>query len=235
MLSLGDGPEVRADVVAYVRMHDIAVLRPAGDLGGTPVELGDDAAVEVGDALVAYGHPNGATETLTRGMVNAHARRDGQLETFEGSADTNGYRNAIQTDAPLAPGNSGGPVATRDGRVIGLVSGGGLGTGMIVPARHIRTALRMVERANGRPVGPWPAHTGSYRVAAPGEREGEHRMLPANASLTSRVTVRSEADRTRFAETRPDGRTRESTLTDRAYSETHAPPPTPESTDDLPQ
>jgi S1-C subfamily serine protease len=81
----------------------------------TPLELGDSRTVEVGDPTLAIGNPFGLDRTLTSGIVSALQR---QLPAPDGTS----IDNVIQTDAPVNPGSSGGPLLDAAGRVIGINS-----------------------------------------------------------------------------------------------------------------
>ena len=105
-----------ATVVGEDPDSDLAVLKvdPSG-LGLKPLTFADSSGVSVGDAVYAIGNPYGLDETLTRGIVSALGR---QISAPDG-ATING---AIQTDAALNPGNSGGPLLNDQGQVIGVNS-----------------------------------------------------------------------------------------------------------------
>ncbi len=95
---------------------DLAVLKidPSG-LGLTPLTFANSSDVSVGDAVYAIGNPYGLDETLTRGIVSALGR---QISAPDGAT----INDAIQTDAALNPGNSGGPLIDAQGDVIGINS-----------------------------------------------------------------------------------------------------------------
>jgi putative serine protease PepD len=95
---------------------DLALIKvnPAG-LGLKPLKLADSSAVQVGDPVYAIGNPYGLDETLTRGIVSALGR---EISAPDGAKIT----GAIQTDAALNPGNSGGPLIDAKGEVIGVNS-----------------------------------------------------------------------------------------------------------------
>lgn len=119
------GERLRATVVAVDREHDLAILEVSEDLAVAPLEpVVQDEAPVVGDPVVAIGHPFGSDAdgdeemegmlnwSLTRGVVSALGEE------------------LIQTDAAVNPGNSGGPLLDRHGRVVGVVtrrSGDGIG------------------------------------------------------------------------------------------------------------
>ena len=105
-----EGGEEQARVVATDRSTDLAVLEV--DLAGhevTPVELGSSADVEVGDSVYAIGNPFGLERSLTAGIVSAVDR---DIEAPNGFT----INDAIQTDAPVNQGNSGGPLLDADGQ-----------------------------------------------------------------------------------------------------------------------
>ena len=95
---------------------DLALIRvdPSG-LGLKPLKLASSSSVQVGDAVYAIGNPYGLEETLTRGIVSALGR---EISAPDGAKIT----GAIQTDAALNPGNSGGPLLNEQGEVIGVNS-----------------------------------------------------------------------------------------------------------------
>ncbi len=136
-----DGSDVPFEVAGCDPLSDLAVLRvDAGRLAAA--ELGDADRLRVGQLVVAVGSPLGFAGSLTAGVVSALGR---SLATREGNASRI-VENVIQTDAALNPGNSGGALATSDGRVVGVNTAlAGVGLGLAVPVdgatRRIISAL----------------------------------------------------------------------------------------------
>lgn len=132
-VEFGDGSEVDADVVGTDASTDIAVLdvnRPAAQL--SPLSFASEGTLEVGDPVVAIGSPLGLQGTLTTGVISALGR---EIQSPNGFT----IENAVQTDAALNRGNSGGPVLDTQGRVVGVAAqiasetGSSAGIGYAIP------------------------------------------------------------------------------------------------------
>jgi S1-C subfamily serine protease len=148
-VQFGDGNEVSAKILGYDPNSDIALLRvdPAG-LKLTPLPLGSSAHLVVGAPVAAIGSPFGEPQSLSVGVISALDRTIDSLTAFQ-------IDGAIQTDAAINHGNSGGPLVDAHGRVLGVNSqirstgGGGEGVGFAVPVDTVRRSLGQL-REDGR-------------------------------------------------------------------------------------
>lgn len=142
-----DGDRVEAEIVGWDVFNDIGVIRvdPA-DHPVSPVPLGDSSTVVVGTPVAAIGSPFGNQTSLAVGVVSATGRSISSLITDYAVAD------AIQIDAPINRGNSGGPLFDSRGRVIGInaqirsSSGTAEGVGFAIPINVAKRALDQLER-----------------------------------------------------------------------------------------
>lgn len=121
-----NGDTVEADIAGRDPETDIAVLKLRQSPEGlTPLPLGDDSQLRVGDPVMALGNPLGLADTVTTGIVSALNRPVTTENIGEDAEDPQGaltITNAIQTDAAINPGNSGGPLVDGNGKLIGVNS-----------------------------------------------------------------------------------------------------------------
>ncbi len=139
-----------AKVLGVDRSTDVAVLKvDAPSRALTPLTLGNSSDVQVGDPVVAIGNPLGETRTATTGIVSAVNRDIGSLQ---GNVQ---IRGAIQTDAAINHGNSGGPLIDDRGDVVGITSqilsddpnnpqSGSIGIGFAVPINTVRSVADQI-------------------------------------------------------------------------------------------
>jgi serine protease Do len=137
-VTLQDGRQFNAKVIGSDAKSDIAVIKiDAHHLPTIP--LADSRNVQVGDVVMAIGHPFGVGQTVTHGIVSA---------TDRGGMGIEDYESFIQTDAPINPGNSGGALVDITGHLIGIntailsSSGGNLGIGFAVPSDLARKVMQ---------------------------------------------------------------------------------------------
>jgi serine protease Do len=141
---LSDAREVTAEVIGADAVTDIALLKVnAGRLPA--LRLGSSESVSVGDAVIAIGNPFGLGQSVSAGIVSARAR----------TLEDDPYINFLQTDAAINRGNSGGPLVSLSGTVVGVTSvifspsGGSVGVGFAIPAETVAAVVSELE-AHGR-------------------------------------------------------------------------------------
>lgn len=147
---LSDGREYTATDIRRDDRSDVAIVRINVDEQLPYLPMGDDATMEIGDWVLAFGSPFGLHRTVTQGIISAKSRG---LQTSGMSQEF------LQTDAAINPGNSGGPLVNLRGEVIGIntaistASGGYDGVGFAIPITAARwvadqlVATGSVERA----------------------------------------------------------------------------------------
>jgi putative serine protease PepD len=143
------GELIDAEVLGTDESSDLAVLRvdPGSVDRLDPLTLADSSKVDVGDAVVAIGHPFGLERTTTAGIVSGLGREIQAPDGFQ-------IDKVIQTDAAINPGNSGGPLLDARGRVVGVNSqiatggsgNGNVGVGFAVPSNTVREVLPALSR-----------------------------------------------------------------------------------------
>jgi serine protease Do len=117
---LSDGTISPATVVGSALHSDVALLKLAVTTSLTPVKMAADNNVNVGDIVLAVGHPFDLTDSLSTGVVSQLHR----FENIEGESTGYWLADLIQFDAATNPGNSGGPLFDKYGNVVGMVVAG---------------------------------------------------------------------------------------------------------------
>jgi len=187
---LCDGRTLICDLVGEDPATDLALLRlsTAGDLSNA--ELGDSNALRVGDFVLAMGSPFGLTRSVTLGIVSALGR---SLRSQAAGREIDGV---IQTDAPLNPGNSGGPLVDVQGRVVGINTAVVLGSQGLCFAVPANTASFVAAEilAHGRVRRAWLGVAGE-EVLLPKRLGGELGLDEARGVAVHRVEAGSPAAR----------------------------------------
>ncbi|MBN8890159.1 MAG: Do family serine endopeptidase [Rhodospirillales bacterium] len=141
-VTLADGTVLPATIVGRDARTDVAVLRVKAGHKLPWLQLGDSGQVRPGEWVVAMGNPFGLGGTVTAGIVSALGRDIG----------SGPYDNFLQIDAPINHGNSGGPLFTQDGRVVGIntailsPSGGSIGIGFAIPSNMVSKVVADLEK-----------------------------------------------------------------------------------------
>ncbi len=145
-----------ATVVGADANSDLALIKvdPSG-LGLRPLKMVSSSSMQVGDSVYAIGNPYGLDETLTKGIVSALGR---EISAPDGAT----IKDAIQTDAALNPGNSGGPLLNDQGEVIGVNSQiasdaassaesqpGSTGVGFAISSNTVTEVVKAIESGEG--------------------------------------------------------------------------------------
>jgi serine protease Do len=149
-VTLPDGTGLAARVVATDRDHDLAVLDVDAE-GLATVPLGDSSALAVGEPVVAIGYALDLEggPTVTSGIISSLERTIEVQDSGGGPGAVRTYENILQTDAALNSGNSGGPLVTLDGQVVGVNAAGSAQAENIGFAVAINAAKPLIEQALG--------------------------------------------------------------------------------------
>ncbi len=145
MVTLDDGRELPARILGRDARTDIAVLKVDAGVALPWLALDNSDNARPGDWVVAVGNPFGLGGSVTAGIVSARGRNIGQGP----------YDDFLQVDAAINSGNSGGPLFSMEGSVVGVntaiysPNGGSVGIGFAIPSNQVRQVVADI-RANGR-------------------------------------------------------------------------------------
>jgi 2-alkenal reductase len=195
-VTFSDGNQLEAKIVGTDPNADVALVKvDPSKLRGpgakiVPLPLGATSELQAGDPVAAIGSPFGEQQSLSVGVVSALNRDIESLTSFR-------IGNAVQTDAAINHGNSGGPLLDANGEVIGInsqirsTSGGGEGVGFAIP---VETAKRSIDqlRAKGKVVYAYLGVSSVPLYPQLAERLG---LKVINGSLIDRVEKDGPADK----------------------------------------
>ena len=157
-VTLHDGTRLPAELIGSDLQTDVALLQitlPKGQ--HVPAPLGDSDKLEIGQKVVAIGHPFGLGYAFSTGVVSGFGKLfETKQEVFQ--------ERVIQTTAPFNPGNSGGPLVDSEDRVVGINSAillGAQNIGFAIPINTVKAILPEL-RAHGRVVRPWLGIKGKF-------------------------------------------------------------------------
>lgn len=146
-VTLSNNLTYKAKVIGTDPSTDLAVIRLQNPPSGlTPIALGDDVTLEVGQPVMAVGNPLGLSGTVTTGIISALNR-----PVTAGDGEAESTTNAVQTNAAINPGNSGGALVNARGQLIGINSSiasvggssssqsGNIGIGFAIPVSVVKS------------------------------------------------------------------------------------------------
>lgn len=157
-VTLHDGTRLPAELIGSDPQSDVALLRVSLPKGSySPADLGDSDKLEIGQKVLAIGHPFGLGYAFSMGIVSGFGKLlETKQEVFQ--------ERVIQTTAPFNPGNSGGPLVDSEDRVVGINSSILLGAQSIGFAIPINTVKAIVAdlKTDGRVIRPWLGVKGKF-------------------------------------------------------------------------
>ena len=157
-VTLYDGARLPAELIGSDPQSDVALLHVTLPKGPhTPAQLGDSDKLEIGQKVLAIGHPFGLGYAFSTGIVSGFGKLfESKQEVFQ--------ERVIQTTTPINPGNSGGPLVDSEDRVVGINSGvlmGAQNIGFAIPINTVKAIITEL-RTNGRVVRPWLGIKGKF-------------------------------------------------------------------------
>ncbi|MCB1119079.1 MAG: Do family serine endopeptidase [Chlamydiia bacterium] len=185
---LNDGREMEGKLVGQDPNTDLAVIKVEGENLPT-LPLGDSDQLEVGQWVIAIGSPLELQATLTVGVVSAKGRNNLDIANIE---------DFIQTDAAINRGNSGGPLLTLSGEVVGIntaiatssMGGGYMGIGFAIPSNIAKNIMEQLKETGGVKRG----YLGVYPQEINGDLASAFELMTTEGVLVSQVEKDSPAD-----------------------------------------
>jgi len=164
-VTLADGKTYKGRVIGTSFAYDISVLQVFAPLSAMrPIPIGRSIDLKVGQTVTAIGNPFGLDHTLTKGVISALGREIG-------TGYSTRVLNAIQTDAAVNPGNSGGPLLDSAGRLVGMntaiaaATGASVGIGFAIPVDTLnRVVPLLIARGRLEPPSMGFVTMGSYEA-----------------------------------------------------------------------
>jgi len=153
-----DGTRLPAELIGSDPQSDVALLHVTLPQGPhAPAQLGDSDKLEIGQKVLAIGHPFGLGYAFSTGIVSGFGKLlETKQEVFQ--------ERVIQTTTPINPGNSGGPLVDSEDRVVGINSAilmGAQNIGFAIPINAVKSIVAEL-RANGRVIRPWLGIKGNF-------------------------------------------------------------------------
>ena len=148
-VKLGDKREFEARIIGKDAPTDVAILKIIVKENLPTIRLGDSDNLQVGEWVMAVGNPFGLDNSVSSGIVSGKGRHIGEA-----------YDRLIQTDAPINPGSSGGPLINLNGQVVGMnkaivsESGGSIGISFATPINLIKEILPQLQ-SKGKVTRAW--------------------------------------------------------------------------------
>jgi serine protease Do len=181
-VTLDDGTTLKAKVVGHDAGTDLALLKVKPSSKLSFIGLGESDDVQPGQWVIAVGNPFGLGGSVTAGIVSARGRDigDGPYDSF------------IQVDAPINRGNSGGPLITQDGKVVGVntailsPSGGSIGIGFAIPSDVVKDVVAQLQKT-GHVVRGYLGVTA--QAVTPGMAKALSLPVPANGTPTGALVA----------------------------------------------
>lgn len=157
-VTLHDGTRLPAELIGSDPQSDVALLHVTLPQGlHAPAQLGDSDKLEIGQKVLAIGHPFGLGYAFSTGIVSGFGQLvETKQEVFQ--------ERVIQTTTPINPGNSGGPLVDSEDRVVGINSAilmGAQNIGFAIPINTVKSIVTEL-RANGRVIRPWLGIKGKF-------------------------------------------------------------------------